>query len=514
MLRHYQEDTLAIIRSHVVAGKKRILVNAPTGFGKTILSKEIIRGAIKRGNSVLFTNHRIVLSEQSFSVFEEFNPNLVQGINVIDNGSKLTVGTIQSLSTKGVDLKYDIVIIDEVHYAYDSGLVQSILKANPNSIIIGLSATPYDPDGYLIDGFDAIVDKYQMKELIELGYLTPFSVHCPLDMSDKVDNDSIVSQYFSICKDKKFVAFCSSVIQCEELKEKFPVKTEIITATTPEKKRIKILSDLKSGKITGVLSIDILTTGFDEPSIECVILATKMGSLSKYKQSNGRGARKFDGKEFCYLLDFFGNVEFHGMPEDRVNIKFKTKFSRAIDRVLKLDDIDSEEKVKEISESKKVYLKKISSILDLYNDKVYTKESQLQEDVNRFMDKTGFFYWRQNSGRAFIEGRWVNFASKAGLPDNAVFYKRSSLYFGIELKLPKGVLTDHQRKTLPEMTRSRVLFFIAESVLDCFLIIEFIESNLIEYSGTTIIKHEIYDLFDRQIELRNKLKLPLYEQAN
>ena len=150
---------------------------------------------------------------------------------------------------------------------------------------------------------------------------------------------------------------------------------------------------------------------------------------------------------------------------------------------------------------------RLPRLLDLYDGKVYKKESELQDDVNSFLDKSDNFWWRQNSGKMFKDGRWIHFTSKSGLPDNTVFYRNSSLFFGIELKMKSGYLTDHQKKTLPEMIQRGVLFFIAESVYDVYKILEFVESNITETETEFTVNKSIYDLFDREIELRRKLKL-------
>jgi hypothetical protein len=78
------------------------------------------------------------------------------------------------------------------------------------------------------------------------------------------------------------------------------------------------------------------------------------------------------------------------------------------------------------------------------------------------------------------------------------------------LKLKHGRLTDKQRETLPEMTRNNILFFICESVFDVYLSIEHIEKNIVFKNNFLTISNEIYNLDQRQKDLRNKLKIPLY----
>jgi superfamily II DNA or RNA helicase len=333
-------------------------------------------------------------------------------------------------------------------------------------------------------------------------------------------NKSIISEYKLKGENRSFIAFAQNKKHCVELKNLFDaaeIKTEIIDANTSTLKREKYISQLKKGIIKGLISIEILTAGFDEPKVSCVIMATATSQWKKYIQCAGRGIR-LDGKDYqesvlngkkdCILLDFGSNIERHGMPDDRKVFKFGKKISRVIDKQLGLDVIQN--KNQSLSVEKKVYLQKIGSILDLYDGKIYTKESDLQDDVNKFLEKTNYFWWRQNSGKMFKDGRWIHFASKAGLPDNSVFYGKTSFFFGLELKLKHGRLTDKQQETLPEMTRNNILFFICESVFDVYLAIEHIEKYIVLENNFLTISNEIYNLDQRQKDLRNKLKIPLY----
>ena len=545
-LREPQVAVRAAIENHARNRRKKILVSAPTGFGKTILSHNIIKTAIEKGSRVLFTAHRIALAEQSFEKFSSLSPKYLQGDQKLENPEyDILVATIQTLINYDIE-EPNIVIIDEVHYAYDSNLVQSLFTKFPNALFIGLSATPVDDKDYLLDGWDAIVDDYQTKDLIDLGWLTPFKVFTPMriDMSavrvsqtkgDFIEkeleqvintfdiNKSIVDNYLKLGEQRKFIAFAVNQNHCKELKQAFSaagIVTEAITSMTSKNKRKTILSQFASGEIQGLISIEILTTGFDEPSLSCVILATATKQWKKYIQCCGRGIRLLgqsieesiaNGKSDCILLDCCGNVEEHGMPSDRKVFMFGKKISSVLDRELNLqtsleDRIEIDETV---SVEKQVYLKEIGKLLDLYEGKVYLKENELQEDVNKYLKKTGYFWWRQNSGKAFMGGRWVHFASVSGLPDNSVFFKQSSFFFGVELKLPHGSLTHHQKQTLPLMIANGVLVFICESVFDLYKAIEHIEKSIVYQPGGVFVKHDIYCLPERQIELRKKLKLPL-----
>jgi len=545
-LREPQQKVYEKAQEFAKQGMKRILIMAATGFGKTILSHAICKGALSRGKKVLFTAHRITLAEQTFKKFSDLNPDYLQG-NGTDfvQSSNLLVATLQTLLKTDVQTP-DIIIIDEVHYGYKSEYINSIKSRFPNAIIIGLSATPVDESGYLLEGFDTIIDDYQMADLVELGWLLPLRNYAPtcipadvlkdVKMSgadyqeksleqavNKPDiNNSVIDNYLLHGENKPFILFGSSQKHCEALKkicDDRGILTECITSKTTDKKRKTAFERYKSGEIKGLISIEILTTGFDEPKATVCIFANPTKAWRKFIQCAGRVVRLDgqtldesikNGKEYGILIDCCGNIAEHGLPTDRKKLKFGKKISMVIDREI---GIDSDNELRNniiISEEKQVYLKQIGTILDLYDGKVYNKEADLQEDVNSYLKKTSYFWWRQNSGKAFIKDRWVHFSSINGLPDNSVFFRMATLFFGLELKLKSGSLTDGQKKTLPEMTDNKILFFICESVLDVYYAFEHIEQN-IEYEVDGLkIYNTIYDLSDRQLELRTRLKLKGY----
>jgi len=522
-LREPQQIVFDKIRQNLSKGNKRMLLMASVGFGKTIIANEIIKNALSKNNSVVFTSHRIALAEQSRDKFKGINVDFLQGNNKdFKQDYQCLVTTLQTLIKTEIKAP-KIIIIDEVHYGYNSKLIQNLFSRFPEAIVIGLSATPVDDNDCILDGFDCIIDDYQTTDLINLGWLVPTKCFAPFNVPISEDenvtddiNRSIVDQYVTLGENRKFICFASSRKHCIDMQQMFyksGILTEIITADTPKKYRDEYLTEFKNGRLKGLISIEILTAGFDEPSLSCVILATRMSAWKKYIQCCGRGLRLFgnsleeskaNGKSDCLILDFCGNIETHNLPETRKDFKTKLKFSKAIDKYLGLDVYDKEANLKyeSITIEKSIFLKKISSILDLYDGKVYVKESQLQEDVNSFLKKTGYFWWRQNSGIAFIEGRWVHFASKNGLPDCTVFYKNSSMFFGLELKLPKGTFTKHQKETLPEMENKKVLYFVCQSVFDVFRVICHIEKNFIDRENFYLVKKEIYNMPEWQQKLR------------
>jgi len=543
-LRPPQLDLQSDLRAAYAAGKRRVLVSAPTGFGKTILAHALCAGVMKTKRRVLFTAHRIQLAEQTFKKFADLKPSFLQGNSEgYDHENLIQVATLQTVINREIETPF-MVIIDEVHYAYDSKLVQSLFERFPDAFFIGLSATPVDDSGNLLEGFDAILDKYQTGDLIEMGWLVPFKIFSPVapDLSEvkvvageyeeagvlaviKRDNitASAVDNYIKYGENRKFIAFAVNQAHAAEVHAEFAsrgIKTAVIISKTPDNERKQALFKIKTGEIQGLINVEILTAGFDEETIKLVMLLSPTKSWKKYIQCCGRGIRLLGnsisesierGKPDCILLDCAGAVAEHDLPDKRKVWKFKKKISRVVDRELGIDELVEGAQVKPtVTIEKQVYLKQIGSLLDLYEGKVYSKEADLQEDINSFLKKTGYFWYRQNSGKAFIQGRWVHFANKNGLPDNKIYFRMTSFSFWFELKLPKGTLTPYQKETLPEMVENKVLFFIVESVMDAYRAIEHVEFNLLKTEDGLLIRNSIYELSERQIQLRNRLKIPMY----
>ena len=224
-------------------------------------------------------------------------------------------------------------------------------------------------------------------------------------------------------------------------------------------------------------------------------MASPTKSWRKYIQAVGRGVRLHPGKDKCIFLDCANAIDEHGLPTDKRKFIFKAKISRIIDRELNIENYEGIKTSEVIPEHKKMFLRKIGSLLDLYDGKIYTKENDLQDDVNRFLEKTDWFWWRQNSGKMFRDNRWIHFASKSGLPDSTLFYNMSSIYIGIELKLRgKGRLTDHQKQTLPEMVQKGCFVFFAHSVYEVYQIIKHVEINVNISNDGVFVKNSIYNL--------------------
>ena len=522
------EDQERVKKSLSTAVRKHnnVLCYAPTGFGKTILSKIIIDSLTSKGKKVLFTVPRIKLAVQTQEKFGY--GNLLLGNKSEDNGDLLTIASVQSLYSRKHTDHYDFIFIDECHFAHGSEYVNYIFDTYTSAKIIGLSATPIDENGYLLRGYDDIVSEVTVKELIEGKRLCDVNVYTSLvqpklsevptvngdynqkQASEVVREEKILSNTMSEWKkyggDMKTLVFASDIKHSEVMKAEFiklGYNCGVVHSKIKDEKITETYSDFNTNKIQVLINVDMATFGFDEPGIECLLFARPIKSLRLYKQMVGRGLRTFKGKDKCLIIDCANVVMDNGFPTDEVPFIKKPVITKTVDRILDLERETSGEVTKEISKKRIDYLTKVGSLFDLYNQKKYTKESDFQEDVRKFLKSLGFFMWRQNSGTMFKDGRWIQFTDRKGLPDITVIY--NGVYIGIELKMKTGAFTKHQKVTIPLMIESGIHVYVVDNFEELFFITESLKDNIVKTSEGILIKNKLLSMSDSQKKYRKKL---------
>ena len=245
-------------------------------------------------------------------------------------------------------------VVDECHHLTVEGGTKGSLnkwmkavKRMPHAKGLGLTATPLRADGKGLgrcsDGvMDEMICGPEMRELIQRGYLTDYDVYCPpndLDLaavrhsaSGDFSPDELrkavhasrtivgdaVSSYLKIAPGKRGVTFCVDIEAATEVCTEFRrrgVPAEVLTGKTPDLLRAQILRGLRDGKILQVVSVDVLSEGFDLPAIEVVSFARPTDSLGLYRQQFGRVLRTMPGKDRAIVIDHVGNVVRHRPPD-------------------------------------------------------------------------------------------------------------------------------------------------------------------------------------------------------
>lgn len=322
ILRDYQENILTQIDEELNSGNKKILVQMPTGTGKTIVFCEFIRRHSRLGR-ILILVHRKELLQQTVQKLSHFGvraSSIASGNSTIDLNIQVQVAMVQTLSRRlWIQMAPAVLIVDEAHH-YQAGMYQTVKEkyATDHTVILGYTATPIRLDGKpFSDHFDVMVKSLEIKEFIKQGYLSDFShfatakpdiktikvdpkthdykqdLLAEVMIQDRIMAD-IVDGYIEHGKNGKAIVFCVNKLHCVSVCQRFRdpgYKSDIINSDTPANKREAILEKFRGGAIQILCNVDIFTEGFDCPDIECVILARPTKSLTLYLQQIGRALR-------------------------------------------------------------------------------------------------------------------------------------------------------------------------------------------------------------------------------
>lgn len=345
-LRPYQID---IIQATIETNAP-ILIQVPTGGGKTVIAKEIALTLTARDQHVLFIAPKIILMDQTAEVFKGMKPHIVHGNHKYDPNHHILISTIQTAVNRK-DLNPDVIIVDEVHHGYTGKNLEELKLAHPNSRIIGLSATPYDKDGVLLKGFDVVLNDYDIDYMIENGYLVHIEAFTAVRQNlnhikivagdyDKVElgklmgNRNAVLEVVNatkerIAKSKKTIVFAVDINHAKLLTEAYKqagLMANIVHSEQDKQEQKDIIEHFKKGHLKILVSVLMLTTGFDVPDTDTAVIARPTKSQNLYKQMVGRIMRLAQGKTHGTLLDC-GNVLHLGNPTDPIKERIKSNES-------------------------------------------------------------------------------------------------------------------------------------------------------------------------------------------
>ena len=347
-LRPYQATAIENVKRAIRSGSRRVLVCAPTGSGKTLTAGAIILGARAKGKRVLFVAHRKELVDQSVTALCRLGVTTVGVIRAgdkrRDSSQPVQVASIQTLARRSrMTPSPDIIFIDECHRAASRSYVEHLYEAYPEAIVLGLTATPCRADGKPLAGsFDLIVPVASYSQLIAGGFISePLVYSTPLlpdlttvrtssgeynqeDLEAAVNKGALIgnigAEWQKRASDLRTVVFAVSVAHSLAIVEMFRalgVAAEHLDGNTAEAERAAILQRLETGATQVVSNCNVLSEGWDQPSVKCIVLARPTKSLALYMQSAGRGLRPFSGLT-PIVLDHGGNVDRHGLPhQDR-----------------------------------------------------------------------------------------------------------------------------------------------------------------------------------------------------
>lgn len=334
ILRPYQESIVSSIRSFIKTGKRRVIMCAPTGSGKTAMFNYMVSRHLERGGKALIVTHRLELMKQAASGLSR-TPEPISG----DLTGNLHVGMVETIARRVKHLERflasrSMVIFDEAHLQPFTKLFPFVA---PETIVIGATATPYRKANQdcLSEFYDEMVQEVDTWELIEMGFLAKaISYAVPINLTGAKQSGSdydtkeiyaktelfrgVVDNYKMRVENEKTLLFASNVessIQvCKEFNER-GIIAKHIDGGTPERERERILDWFAWNRNAVLCNCGVLTAGFDRPDIRGVILYRATTSLPLFLQMCGRGSRISEGKEDFSILDFGNNIERLGFWE-------------------------------------------------------------------------------------------------------------------------------------------------------------------------------------------------------
>ncbi len=327
------------------------LIVLPTGAGKTLIAKGIHDKHPDK--KFLFLAPKLNLLEQTAAAFAELNPEIIHGKNVFNTTNNCYVSTIQTISRREelvVNMKFDYIIIDEMHFG-SAGKMQKAIKAAHSGHIIGLSATPYDKYGKLLtSGFDTVISKYGALYMVENGYLVDINAINPVkvnlagvkttggdynlkDLDARVNTPrnikaTVLSTVKHIQERVQTLIFATSINHCENLQKLYAangIDIYSLHSKMSDEEIADILRRFKAGDIKALVSVNMLTEGFDVPAVDTVVIARPTQSQNLYKQMVGRAMRLSDGKTDALMLDCGNVIENLGMPLEPIRERKKGK---------------------------------------------------------------------------------------------------------------------------------------------------------------------------------------------
>jgi len=351
----------------------------PTAAGKSLILAQLCSDAVGLWNGrVCVLSHVRELLEQTGDKIQRMAPSLPMGfysagMNRRDMQQSVLLCQIQSVYKRAGELcddkPFDLILIDEVHLVgeSDEGMFTTFLAdmkiINPSLRVIGLTATPFRMKSGLICGpdrlFSEVCYEVGVRELIVDGYLCPLKTKAG---RQKVDTSGlhlrggefIATEVETLMDDAELVqAACDEIVQMTAdrrsvlifaagiqhglhvqkiLQERHGVECGFVCGETPSHQRDELLArfrGLPSDQLFGenrdkplkfLCNVNVLTTGFDAPNIDAVVLLRPTMSAGLFYQMVGRGFRLHPSKTDCLVLDFGGNILRHG-PVDMLQIK-------------------------------------------------------------------------------------------------------------------------------------------------------------------------------------------------
>lgn len=347
MLRDYQQE-MKNRMAEAWKSHRSVMVQMPTGTGKTHLLAEIVR---QEKGMVLIVAHRMELIAQISETLKRYgigHDTIVGGQKKVEL-QRVMVASIQTLTKRMEELEMmpDLIVVDEAHHAL-AKTYRMMWTQWKNARFLGLTATPcrLNMQGFT-DLFDCLLEAWSIREFIRKGWLSDFEYIsvCPeseamkrvgsltkrgadgdyqtTEMATVMDCEESIGHlyesYRHFAQGKRGIVYAINREHAAHIAERYAqegVSAAVIDSKTPTAQRTKLVEEYRQGEIEVMVNVDIFSEGFDCPEVEFIQLARPTLSLSKYLQQVGRGMRTSPGKSHVMILDQVGLYQTFGLPTD------------------------------------------------------------------------------------------------------------------------------------------------------------------------------------------------------
>ena len=335
-LRTYQTKVIQTIKE-TFKDRQRQFIEMPTGSGKTITF--LSYASQNHKNIMIIVPSKELLNQvyESSLLFYHKSEISRKGNKFNETPSKLHICIINSIRGDYLEFivkhKFDLVVIDEAHHSQSASYQRLIKRLKFNPKFLGVTATPDRSDGQLLkDILDICSVKLNVLNLINDGFLSDiegYSVKSKIDISDidshngdfninllykRLCTESRNNMIIDLCKkemkDRKTLVFCINIKHSREINKLLNeqgISSKHIDGTCNVTLRKSILDSFKSGETQVLTNCQLLTEGFDEPSIDGIVISRPTRSRSLFNQMIGRGLRISPGKKNCKIIDIVDN---------------------------------------------------------------------------------------------------------------------------------------------------------------------------------------------------------------
>jgi superfamily II DNA or RNA helicase len=369
-LRPYQHKLVDLVNQSITIGHSPCVV-LPTGGGKTVITAELCKQALARGEDVLVAAHRLEIIRQLLTSLTRHLGEVPQLITAASTTprKRITVAMVPTLTRRSSwieRLQGRTYILDECHHQVAPGYQKLREKLAPGRFI-GMTATPITPTGGgLGKHFSELVLGPDPAWLMEHGFLCRYKLYGAPAEIDTTGvtiragefalnelEERVTTVQGNVLRDwrkfnpdgKSTICVGISVQHAHSLADLFVVSgvaAAAVDGTTATAERDRIFADFRSGAITVLCACAVVDEGLDVPEATCLQLLRPTRSLRLYRQLIGRVLRPAEGKEEAIIIDHGGSWRYLPLPDEHIDwsLREKVKAVKAEDRQVTRDPDD------------------------------------------------------------------------------------------------------------------------------------------------------------------------------